>query len=127
MKRIYIISLILVLFFITGCGTVKHHNIDKTNIISVMCSEVDSLLKEGSYLIDVREKDEYDEYHLDNSINIPVGDISNIGNYINGITKESKIIVYCKSGKRSAEAASKLINIGFNNIYNLGAITNCTK
>ena len=117
MKKLIIILALIVI--VTGCGTVKRHNTDssKGTITTIVCSDVDSILEEGGYLVDVREKDEYDEYHLDNSINVPLGDIANITNYIIGIDKDTKIIVYCKSGKRSTEAANKLVNLGYKTIY----------
>ena len=39
--------------------------------------------------------------------------------------KNTKIIVYCRSGNRSATAANTLINLGYTNVYDLGAMSNC--
>ena len=67
-------------------------------------------------IVDVRTKDEYDEGHLVGAINIPYDEIDeNVE-----LDKEKLILVYCKSGNRSAVAYNMLINLGFN-VYDMGA------
>lgn len=78
----------------------------------------------NSYLIDVRSKQEYNEYHLPNSINIPV---YNIEKDINTVTNDvnSVMILYCQMGSRSRMALEKLKRLGYKNLYNLkGGIEN---
>ena len=41
--------------------------------------------------------------------------------------KDTKIIVYCRSGNRSATAAQTLIDLGYKNVYDLGGINNCAE
>lgn len=110
--------LLIGLLFLTGCST----NV-KSGIVT--CDQKDSLVKESNtILVDVREKSEYDQGHLDGAINIPY---TEIGIKIEQYTKDkdTKIIVYCLSGKRSQMAYDILENKGFKNIYNLGSINNC--
>ena len=123
-----IVILICFLLLITGCG--KEENMSNKSsgevitINKVTCDEMKELVKDGAILIDVRETNEYDEGHLDNSINISY---TVIGDKIKDITtdKESKIVVYCKSGARSNKAYNTLKSLGYNNIYDLGSINNC--
>ena len=124
MKKVLI--LLLCILVVTGCGTVRKRNKEKGTITNITCDKKDELLKEGAVLIDVRNTDEYEEGHLDSSVNVPLSHISDIATYITNLPKNGKIIVYCKSGVRSTEAAQELINMGYLNIYNLGAITNCS-
>ena len=57
-------------------------------------------------LIDVREPEEYAIQHIKNSLLIPLGEIS-----LEKIPKTNKpIIVYCKAGKRSMDACTKLLS-----------------
>ena len=123
MKKILI--LVLCILIITGCGTVRKKNKEKGTISNVTCSEKDELLKKGAVLIDVRTAEEYEEYHLDRSVNVPLSNIGDIATFITNLPKDGNIIVYCKSGKRSLDAAQELINMGYLNIYNLGAYSNC--
>lgn len=74
-------------------------------------------------VLDVRTKMEFVTGHIENSISIPVDLIRNKAkNILNDNSKN--IIVYCLSGGRSANASQQLIEMGFNNVYNLGAISN---
>lgn len=125
MKRIVII-LFLVMIMVTGCtsSTKEVSDMIKNGIIT--CAEKDKILNDDStaILIDVREVNEYAEGHLDGAINISYTEIgTKISNYTTD--KNRKIIVYCKSGKRSGIAYSVLKDQGFNNVYDLGSIYNC--
>ena len=70
------------------------------------------------FLIDVRSEQEYQEYHLNNSINIPLYNLQdNVEKIVK--SKEDIIIVYCQSGIRSKKAVKRLKCLGYNNIYNM--------
>lgn len=121
MKKILL--LLIITFFICGCSTtMEGSNSDIT------CDMKDKLMeKDNTYLIDVREKEEFDEYHLKDAINIPLGNIIDDISKDKNIDTNSNIIVYCRSGKRSTDAFNKLKSAGYKNIYNLGAISKCNK
>lgn len=119
MKKI-IILLILSLFMVTGCS----YNEVESKMIST--KEVNDIVEnfeneEDTFIIDVRELNEYEEGHLINSINIPLSIIESI-NDVPEISKDSKIIVYCRSGSRSKSAQTRLINMGYTNVYDMGGI-----
>ena len=123
MKKIII--LICFLFIFVGCNKeIDNKDNNYITITKVSCEKAKELQKDGAILIDVREKDEYDERHLDGAINISytvIGDkISEITNNLN-----QNIIVYCLSGGRSNNAANTLKNKGYTHIYDLGSINNC--
>jgi phage shock protein E len=71
-------------------------------------------------LLDVRTSEEYATEHIDGAININVEEMIQ---RLDEIPKDKPIVVYCRSGNRSAEAAQILDSHGFSNIYNLGGIT----
>ena len=62
--------------------------------------------EDGSYLIDVRSSKEYKEGHIKGSINLPLEDIEDIDVIVDD--PESKIYLYCRSGKRSSQGATIL-------------------
>lgn len=72
-------------------------------------------------LLDVREKGEYLEKHIPNSINVPLGKIATIEKVVPD--KDTTVFVYCLSGGRSANASSQMSKMGYKNIYNLGGIS----
>lgn len=67
-------------------------------------------------LIDVREPHEYDICHLHGEL-IPMSDIPN---NVDKISKDKKVVLHCRSGKRSGDMLLWLEkNHGFSNLYNL--------
>lgn len=106
-------------------------------LILVGCSNMDSLYKTISgkearelikntevIVIDVRTKEEYESGHITNSINIPLNTITKSEIEMVASSIESSVVVYCRSGKRSKQAAQILINLGYTNVYDLGSIDN---
>ena len=75
----------------------------------------------GVIVVDVREQSEYDSGHIENAILMPLGEIDDIAGAILP-NKDSVVLVYCRSGNRSATAAEKLISLGYNNVYDFGGI-----
>ncbi|MDD3315169.1 MAG: rhodanese-like domain-containing protein, partial [Syntrophaceticus sp.] len=74
-------------------------------------------------LVDVRTQEEYDEKHIDGAILIPNETITDTEPEQLS-DKDAEILVYCKSGNRSNQAAEKLADMGFSNVYNiLGGIS----
>ena len=123
MKRI--IMLCMCAMMLCSCGTEEKKNEDKVVSQTINCVQKEELMEDGAVLIDVRSASEYAEGHLDKSINLTVDTIGvNIETLIKD--KDTKIIVYCRSGNRSATAADTLINLGYKNVYDLGAMSNCS-
>jgi len=116
-----LIVYLVVLLTITGCAKTSIKEAITTNSKTVTSSEASSLIKEGAILIDVRTKEEYDEKHITGAVNIPLAEIEK-GNI--NYNKDTAIIVYCRSGNRSATAAKELITLGYTSIYDLGSINN---
>lgn len=118
MKKI--VLLLIICLFITGCGSDDKMNNASISTISV--DEVKSLVdsfneQDNLVIIDVRTNEEYKMGHIKYSINIPVENIDKI-NY----RKDTKIILYCRSGNRSNQAAIKLRDLGYQNIFDMGGI-----
>lgn len=68
--------------------------------------------------IDVREPIEFAAGHLEGAINIPVGSISDGATDLQDIPKNSKVVVYCRSGGRAENARAQLQQLGFRNVTN---------
>ena len=121
MKKIF--CLIVCCLLLCSCGSDKKE--EKAMVQSVTCSEMKELVKDGAVLVDVRTLAEYKSGHLDEAVNLPVETIADtIGNEISD--KDTKIVLYCRSGNRSNTAANTLVNMGYKNVYDLGAMSSCT-
>ena len=79
-------------------------------------SLIDSTPTEAYTLLDVRQPLEYQQSRLPGSILIPLGELhSRAGELDPGRT----VVVYCRSGNRSASATSMLMSLGFERALNL--------
>jgi len=87
--------------------------------VSVAYSMInDSITYPNLIILDVRNQDEYDSEHLNNSILIPLGELESRLNEIEQYNN-TEIIVHCRSGSRSASASEILASNGFSKIYNM--------
>lgn len=92
--------------------------IEEVPVKEVTVQELKTLLDEQAdfQLIDVREAYEYDIANLQGEL-IP---LSKIGEQAKQISRDKKVIVHCRSGKRSADAIRELQNLyQFENLFNL--------
>lgn len=111
MKKHFLLLTFCVLF---NCKETRSQNL---NLISV--EEMQELVHlEDMQLVDVRTPSEYNEGHVPNAQNIDFWG-ENFDAKIDELDKTKPIIVYCKSGGRSAKCASKLAAKGFEKIYDL--------
>ena len=74
------------------------------------------LIKEGAYILDVRENVEYERAHIKGAKNIP---LSELRSRFNEIPKDEDVYVHCRTGQRSYNAVLALQQLGFNNVYNV--------
>ena len=80
---------------------------------------VDLINNKNALIIDVRTPEEFAESHLPEANNFPVDTLSQNIETIKKLQRDKPLLVYCRSGKRSARAAEKLKNLGVNSLYNL--------
>lgn len=71
-------------------------------------------------ILDVRTQEEYDVGHIKNAVCLPNEDILNEPEILPD--KEQQILVYCRSGNRSKQAAQKLADMGYQNVLEFGGI-----
>jgi len=88
---------------------------------SISGAQARELVSRGALLVDVRSPEEFDTGHIEGAINIPVGELpqrlTELGD------KDEPIVLYCRSGARSARALSLLQRQGFTAVSNLGAMS----
>jgi len=72
-------------------------------------------------LLDVRRVDEFEEERIEGAILIPYDEIGERYSEL-GSNKNIVILIYCRSGRRSAVAAEELAELGFTNVYDFGGI-----
>lgn len=74
---------------------------------------------ESHLLIDVRTPAEFATGHIPGAINIPVDELAN---RLSEVPDSQPVVVYCRSGNRSAQAGRTLAQAGYTDIYDLGGL-----
>ncbi|PRR82104.1 FAD-dependent oxidoreductase [Clostridium vincentii] len=87
-------------------GDFKQVNVDK----------VRELIESGAYIVDVREKVEFDRGHLKVAVNIP---LSELRDRAAEIPKDVPVYLHCRTGQRSYNAVLALQNMGYKNVANI--------
>ena len=115
-----ILAVIIIFLLVVGCSNEKTTTGTMgKKTVEVVKTIVDN--KDENYvLIDVREDYEFNEGHIPGAVNIPLGNITTVD-----YSKEKTLIVYCRSGNRSNQAAIKLKNMGYN-VKDMGGILDWT-
>ena len=75
---------------------------------------------DGAVLLDVREPDEYADGHVPGSVNLPLSALDTAE--ITVPRRETPLFVYCLSGARSAQAITRLRQLGYTRAENIGGI-----
>jgi phage shock protein E len=79
--------------------------------------------KQGALLLDVRTPAEFAAGHVDGALNVPVQELETALASLPA-TKDQAIVVYCRSGARSARASGLLKQAGFTRVHDLGGMAN---
>lgn len=123
-KRMKLIFALAVLLTLAGCGKTNapentYQQITQEEAARLMAEQTDYVL------LDVRTQAEFDESHIPGAICIP--------NETIGTEKlpelprrDQMILVYCRSGNRSKQAAQKLASMGYTNVLEFGGINTWT-
>ncbi len=74
-------------------------------------------------ILDVRTEEEFNEAHIYDAINIPLNVLDEKIEQILS-DKDETILVYCKSGVKSKEAAFTMVKKGYTNVFEFGGIIN---
>ena len=87
-------------------------------------AEAANLIGRGALILDVRTEREFAAGHIGGAKLIPVQDLERRMGELEGL-REKPILVYCRSGRRSAIAAGMMREAGFTELYDLegGLIT----
>lgn len=118
-----VIFFLIIALMVTGCA--KEEKMP-TYCQITMSEAVERMESEEGYLIlDVRRVDEFQSGHIPGAICIPNESIG-MEQIPELPDKDQLIFVYCRSGRRSKEAAQKLVNLGYTNIVEFGGILDWT-
>lgn len=119
-----LIFLILSVLFLAGCtasptGSPDYRQISMEEAVILMAEETDYII------LDVRRPDEFAAGHIPGAINV-ANETIGTSEIPELPRKEQLILLYCRSGRRSKEAAEKLVRLGYTNVVEFGGINDWT-
>lgn len=109
-----LISMFFIIVLFTGCNQ-SYRTTGADEAQKIIADKKDYIL------LDVRTQEEYDKKHIPNAILLPIDEIRK-GNVSVLPDKKQKILVYCWTGRRSADASALLAKLGYSNVINFGGI-----
>jgi rhodanese-related sulfurtransferase len=126
MKRIILLAVVL-LALLCGCAPQNEGESEKMTYTQIsMDKAIEMMESESGYIIlDVRTIEEFNDRHIPGAICVPNESIGTEP-IAELPQKDQLILVYCRSGRRSKEAAEKLAAMGYSNIYEFGGILDWT-
>lgn len=130
MKKMIIFSIgVLAAFGIMGCTAQSEEGSGakaETAYHKISVDEAKAMMDAGGVtVVDVRTASEYAGEHIPDAVNIPNEEIGKEQPELLP-DKEAVLLVYCRSGRRSKEAADKLAEIGYTQVYDFGGILDWT-
>ena len=123
MMKHFKLSILLITILVLSC---QNHPKDST-ITMIDSEEMKTMLEDNQVqLVDVRTVKEFNEHYIKGAENIVYDD--NFNQKLDKLEKDKPIIVYCRSGSRSAKCTDIMEKQGFTKIYELkGGITQWMK
>ncbi len=125
-----VLLLTVSILLLGGCGF-KGQIMDGDGMVNsykqITQEEAKEMMKrdDGHLIVDVRRPDEFAEGHIPGAINVPNEEIADVQPA--ALTDPEQILlIYCRSGRRSKEAAQKLFDMGYRNVYEFGGIIDWT-
>ena len=134
-KPLVLMAFILCAGLLAGCNFAKDNMNNKNTETAapsetvkavyqkITAEQAKAIMDEGGsfILLDVRTDEEFKEKRIDGAILIPDYEIKNRAS-AELPDKNALILIYCRSGRRSANAANELVELGFTNVYDFGGI-----
>lgn len=128
-KKLMLVLTVITTLLCVGCGRGEGQVMDGDGMFNIQQytqitqEEAKQMMArdDGHVIVDVRRQDEYDEGHIPGAILIPNESIET-DPPAELPDLDQIILVYCRSGRRSKEAAQKLADMGYSNVYEFGGI-----
>jgi len=112
---------VIVLITVAGCTLTRQGASSDSTPNAQLPKEISAqdaaaLRTSGAFILDVRQPEEWQEYHIPESTLIPLGDLPN---RLSEVPKDQEIVVVCRSGNRSQQGRDILLNAGFDQVTSM--------
>lgn len=100
----------LLIFLIASLGGEQASNAGNLPAL-VSVDEANQMYQDGTFVLDVRTPEEWNDFHAPNTTLIPLDELAA---RVNELPKDQPILVVCRSGNRSKTGRDILVQAGFN-------------
>ena len=124
MKKLFCTFLILALLWLAGCAGSEGAAVpEPTAYQTIDAVAALALMEDGEpfILLDVRSPEEFAQGRIPGAVLIPANQLASLAPE-KLPAREARILVYCRSGQRSAAAVQTLAGLGYQNLYDMGGI-----
>lgn len=84
--------------------------------LEISVNEAASKRDQGAFILDVRQPEEWQEFHIPDSTLIPLGELPN---RLNEVPQDREVVVVCRSGNRSQDGRDILLNAGYSSVASM--------
>ena len=110
-----LILVVVAVCIVAAWWLLRHRN------LAARSARAHAAVQAGARIVDVRTPEEFQAGHIEGAVNIPVVDLGRRMSEVG--SKKQAVVVYCRSGARSASAARVLLESGFVNVVDLGPMS----
>lgn len=128
LRALHVVPAALAVALLAGCSggspsAATSASPSEAGFRQVSATEAQELMdtEEGYVIVDVRTPEEFDSGHIPGAVNVPNEEIGSEDPEALP-DKDQLILVYCRSGNRSVQAAKKLAALGYTNVVEFGGI-----
>ena len=107
-----LIVLVAVVWIVTGNNSTPSSSLPSEVSVSEALAKRDS----GAFILDVRQPEEWNEFHVPDSNLIP---LTELASRVDELPKDQEIVIVCRSGNRSAQGRDVLLDAGFTQVTSM--------
>ena len=82
----------------------------------ISVEEAVAMRNSGAFILDVRQPEEWNEYHVPGSTLIPLAELAS---RVDELPQDQEIVIVCRSGNRSAQGRDILLGAGFTQVTSM--------
>lgn len=116
-KLIALLVLELAAIWVNSRGTAASSGYPR----EVSVEEAAAKREAGAFILDVRQPEEWNDFHIPDSTLIPLGELAS---RVDELPRDQEIVVVCRSGNRSQQGRDILLEAGFSQVTSMaGGVT----
>lgn len=122
--RKFLFVMLAAFCLLCACGAEETTLGERTDFRQISQEEAKTMMSADgeAVILDVRTQEEYDSGHIKGAVLLPVDEITEETAREVIPTKDTQVLVYCRSGNRSVTASEALVQLGYREVYEFGGI-----